>query len=617
MRRPSLLDGAIRVGGDPLQDQHDNDNTGNYNNHTGPGPDLGPSPGTGTGTGPGPGPGPGHDRENSMDLSTNSGSAGGSAITRVTSNITTKPDGGVDDHHLHYHQKQYKRNQVSGRSTHNSSSTIVMSNRESDSDRALFFRHVDDDCNTPDYEVNLFFQLCEVTLQPISATSTESTRWANIRRWFLDHRNRAERYAACVQQGVFSTTPLHFICQHSDCPLDILNALISYGTETVSWEDTNGWLPLHYACAKHASFEILQALLNAYPDGELALDKRMRTPLHFVFYRSGNEDEHDSKILEDRDASRVVNLLRRASMVGDEKGRLPIHFAAAYGTSKEALEALIQSCPQSLHVKENTGRTPLHLVLANAHNNTSPQVLQCLLKHVKDGSINEVDDEGNLPLHLMSMRVEGMNGDTVHEKKSQENIRLCLKLYLDAKPTLSADFLTALQSLPGWLRDNAVTHSHVQNILNQRIAGRFPTFILLLDGYLYVLIIACFSHATKSHIDFRFGAKDLPQNINSTTGAAIFGATYFLIRETVKVASMISLNTLRSWFVRFESWLNIVVISLIYHYAGAMQRRKQELDTLSALGTPDFGSEEDLSFRSGVAFTLGALWLSVINFVKR
>ncbi len=598
MSRPSLLQGAIRTGGDPLHryytersrqerpDTYSQDGTPLVGNeeiisYIGVGATGDMSVGKGEDEGD-------DEADSTCESHLGGSSTNGSTITSITSNITKVTDPNA---------RQLQQPKIRSARSDNSGSTRVLSNRQSDAiEQPIYLRHVNDDCSSPDYEVNLFFQLCEVMLQPITATSKEASRWANIRRWFLDHRSRAERYAACVQQGVFSTTPLHFVCQNPNCPLDIINIMIAYGGETVSWEDANGWLPLHYACAKNVSYDVLKVLYEAYPDGDVAQDKRMRTPLHFVFYKSDEEGENDSQPSEYQDIDRVVDLLHRAIMIGDEKGRLPIHFAAAYGTSEEALEALIQSHPRSIQAKENTGRTPLHYAMANAHNDTSPQVLKFILKNLDHDSLDDIDDEGNLPLHLMSLRVEGMGGHTEFEKKSRENVKICLKIYLDSKPTLSADFLTALQTLPSWLRDYAVTHPHVQKILNKRMAGRFPTFILLLDGYLYVLIIACFSYATRSHISFRFSGKELPTYIGSNIGACIFGATYFLIREMVNMASMISLNTIRSWFVSFERWLNIVVISLIYYYSGAMQRREQELSNPSAT---DYGSKEDSNFRTG------------------
>ena len=608
MERPSLVDGAIRDGGDPLNHHHQEQQEQNafiQDQQVFRRQEL-PTISAEVQRDP-------RDdyqvRKSMSDSSQNNqshdGSSGqGSNVTSRTSNISGKK------FDADYGQRPMLNRHLSGIS----SATPRLSNRESDIvDQPVFLRYIDDNCNAPDYEVNLFFQLCEVTLQPVTATSKEVTRWANIRRWFMDHRSRAERYAACVQQGVSSTSPLHFICQHPNCPLDIVKAIINYGTETVSWEDTNGWLPLHYACAKNASIEVLEALVDAYPEGDVAQDKRMRTPLHFVFYKTdgedGNNENDSSSQLGDADIYRVVDLLKAAIMIGDEKGRLPIHFAAAYGASEAALEALSSFCPRSLYAKENTGRSPLHYAMANAHNDTSPKVLRFLLKNLdNDSSVDEVDNEGNLPLHLMSLRVEGMGNDTVQDNESKENVKACLRIYLDSKPILTADCLTALQSLPQWLRDTAVTHSHVQKILNRRIAGTFPTFILLSDVYLYIMIIICFTNATSSHILFRFDdeVEELPSNVGSMIGACIFGATYFLIREMVKVASMISLNTIRSWFRRFETWMNLIVISLIYYYSGAMQRRET-----------GGNGQEDEDFRTGVAFTLGTLWLSVVNFLKR
>ena len=662
MNRPSLTEGVIRRGGDPLrrnsgESQQARPGTPTSNippyspqrsiddqkeSYSVYGATGGSSAGASAGT-------------NSVNSAAPSSTTGASTVTDITTNVSSGNVTGSRHYassfrnfqnHQHVQSQvsnrsmhnsaptvesrnhQSVQSQVSYRSMHNSTSTVETSNREADP--AQVFRHVDDDCNTPDYEVNIFFQLCEVILQPETATSKEITRWGNIRRWFIDHPSRNERYAACVQQGVFSTTPLHIVCQHSNCPLDIVDAMLECTVETASWEDTNGWLPLHYACAKSVPVDVIMALMVAYPDGEVTQDKRLRTPLHFAFFKSGNdnvENKNDSHSnsgnsvesnhrLDYEDVGRIVSLLKRATMIGDEKGRLPLHFAAAYGTSQAALEALIDACPRSLCAKENTGRTALHYTMANAHNDTSPCVLGCLLKHMHNTSIDDEDEDGNLPLHLMSLRAEGVNAELKGGKKAQENVIACLKLYLDAGPKLSADILTALQTLPGWLRDNAVTHPHVQKILNKRIAERFPTFALLLDGYFYILIIVCFSFASRSHIHFRFSGEDLPYYADGALLACFFGATYFLIRAVIQVVSMISLSTFRSWFLHFGNWLDIIVISLVYHYCVSMARREKELRGMIAFGTPDFGSHGDESFRTGVAFTIGALWLIVINFLK-
>jgi len=524
--------------------------------------------------------------------------------TQVTSNVTQK----IASARGIFGQKSKSA------STVHSTRTAITSNKATDGLGNGVLRHVDDECDETDYELNIFFQLCEMTLQPETPTSTADTRWANIRRWMSDHRSREERYAACVQQGIFSATPLHLVCQSPECPLDVVRAMIEHAPETASWEDTNGWLPLHYGCAKGASIEALEVLLQAYPGGMVAQDKRMRTPLHFAFYKSGNEEQDKSKSSgnrSDKTVADIVSLLRNATKVPDEKGRLPLHFAAAYGASAPALEALLDLFPRSIETKENMGRTPLHYVMANAHNDASPNILKFFTENHEESLVDDIDDEGNLPIHLMSTRVETMKEDADKDRHARENVIACLSRYLDAEPKTSADFLTALQSLPAWLRDEAVTHPHIQQALAQKISRQFPTSILFLDCYLYILNIWCFSFASNAHIDYRFGAEDLPNNLGTAITLCYLGVTYFLIRGFVTLLSMISLNTFRSWFTNYENWINILMISLVYHYCGAMQSRENEIADLA-----NYATDDDLSFRTGVAFTLGVLWLSVTTFLK-
>lgn len=547
-------------------------------------------------------------------------SSAASASTIVASNVTE----------LNHYQV---KSQVSERSFDHSSKTLVRSNKE-DTVKTIV-RHVDDECNTPDYEVNIFFNLCEVIIQPETTTSKEKNRWGNIRRWFVDHPEKEARHAAVVQQGGFSTTPLHLICQHPNCPIDIVRAMLECTDEIASWEDTNGWLPLHFACARNTSIEVIEELLRAYPDGDITQDKRQRTPLHFVFFKTEEEEEESEEfdtesIIMDitkndqnendeyENLRDVVHLLRRAVTIGDEKGRLPIHFAAAYGSHSLVFENLVEECPHSVYTKEGDGRTALHYVMANSHNDSSASVLNVLLRHMKGKNIDEIDDEGNQPLHLMISQAEQMRADTIKGKKGRQNTIDCLKIYLNSRPSSSADFLTAIQACPQWLRKVAVTHTHVQKILNKRTAACFPTAILLLDGYMYTVLIGCFSYAAYEHIAYRFGSiSTLPDGVATAIKFCYVGATYFLVREIAQVVSMINLNTIRSYILQFENWLDMTVIVLIYHYCSSMVRRSNDFEYFSSSNIqPDYGSEDDMHFRTGVAVTVGALWFSIINFLK-
>ena len=193
----------------------------------------------------------------------------------------------------------------------------------------------------------------------------------------------------------------------------------------------------------------------------------------------------------------------------------------------------------------------------------------------------------------------------------KEIIIECLEIYLNAKPSSSADFLVSLQSLPEWLRDTAVINPHVQDILNKKIAQRFPTSILLLDLYLNIIIIICFQMASRAHIDYRFTGKDLPGYTNISIIFAIIGTTYFLIRKIAHFISTMSVGTFRSWICDIANWFDIIVISLLYYYCIIMKLREAQLEKLQ-----DFEAAQDYNFRTGVVLTGALLWITGVSFLK-
>jgi len=117
--------------------------------------------------------------------------------------------------------------------------------------------------------------------------------WNSIREWLESHPSNNDRQLAAQHTGQFLTTTLHMVCKLLDPPVDIIQSLIDCAPETVEWQDSNGWLPLHHACANGASGKVLSVLVNAYPEGKVQQDKRFRTPLHFAFFR---RDAHDDKM---------------------------------------------------------------------------------------------------------------------------------------------------------------------------------------------------------------------------------------------------------------------------------------------------------------------------------
>lgn len=419
--------------------------------------------------------------------------------------------------------------------------------------------------------------------------------WDRVRRWMWAHPVFEERRAAAFFRGQNDATPLHLICKLHNPPDDIVQALVEAAPDTTAWTDTHGWLPLHHACANGASPEVIKLLIDAFPEGKLQQDNQKRTPLHFYSTRNNDNPANmalNAELLSDTGAAELA----------DGGGMLPLHYACAYGTHPAVLQVIADAYPMSLQAQENHGRTPMHLAMVNAHRDASPGVIRFLLdQEVSRGTINSRDKDGYLPLHLMALGLKGYRAD---ETEKRANVSECLQMYLAAEPFAAADFLTAIQDLPDWLQDTAVVSKHVRNILNEKIAQRFPTSILMLDGMFLVLLIVSFALTTRNHISLRFDP-DNPDVENDTQGLLVLlflGGTYFLVRELVQIASLMSLGSLSSWWKDPSNWLDMAVIVLVFYYGVLM--------TDSSLGIGNG------TFRSGVTFTQGILWVAIIVFLK-
>lgn len=460
------------------------------------------------------------------------------------------------------------------------------------------------------------YTMCELAMprpedQGRTLTAAEAARrkevleetWERIREWLRAHPAAEDRSAAASYQGQFLSTPLHLVCKLADPPEDIVESLIQCSAETVTWADSNGWLCLHHACANGASWEVLNILVEAYPESKVTQDRRQRTPLHFAFFRSDadgmseGEGGLDGKI--GNSMADIVALLSDsgAAELPDEGGMLPIHYACAYGTSPAVLEVLASAYPDSVVARENKGRTPFHLAMVNAHRTASPSVIRFLLSLRGGDMINIADRDGHLPIHLLALASRFRPDQT----EARANVSVCLKMYLNAQPRANADFLTAIQALPDWLQETAVVSPHVQDILNTKIVKRFPTSILMLDGYVLMMIIICFQVASKASINNRYEPDIYPEPPMGTLIALYIGGTYFLFRELVQMISLWSLGTFHSWLTDSTNWLDVTLIVLVFYCTTAMVN--------SNIGDND-------SFRSLVACTKAVLWGSMISFLK-
>ncbi len=123
----------------------------------------------------------------------------------------------------------------------------------------------------------------------------------------------------------------------------------------------------------------------------------------------------------------------------------PLHYACAYGASEEALYVLTDSHIDAITTQDDRGRTPLHFALSNAGNKAAPAAVRLLLSLNSD-LVNSTSG-GPLPLKMLSEYASTVKDD----EEQRQSVESCLKYFLAAKPDPTADFFTALQSLPVFL----------------------------------------------------------------------------------------------------------------------------------------------------------------------
>jgi hypothetical protein len=231
--------------------------------------------------------------------------------------------------------------------------------------------------------------------------------------------------------------------------------------------------------------------------------------------------------------------------------------------------------------------------------------------------VNSADKDGQLPLHLLSTQANRLGPD---QKNERNNATKCLDLYLNAAPRATADFFTALQALPGFLRQQAVVTPLVQDVLNYKISKRFPTMILILDFYFIVLIIVFFRLAVSEAVNLRFPNEyfeiygEEPQPLTWWYLLFLyFGGLYFLLREIIQMISLASLGLFKTWLFDGVNALDVSCIFIVFFWAIVMQTnsmmcpQEQQGDTVCIA---------DDQFRSGTAVSTIFIWLLVLSFLK-
>lgn len=168
--------------------------------------------------------------------------------------------------------------------------------------------------------------------------------------------------------------PIHKACCHEDVPLDLVRKLIKAYPKSLHITDSYyNRLALHWACLKikDKRNDIIELLLQENPASASQTALYGRLPIH---YASAG----------DVDPNVIRNLLRYypfGARCQDKHEWLPIHLACLQGACSESVSVLLDSFPESVHLKTKKGNTPRQCAAVLKDGTTKEEIMSLLKKY--------------------------------------------------------------------------------------------------------------------------------------------------------------------------------------------------------------------------------------------
>jgi ankyrin repeat protein len=253
----------------------------------------------------------------------------------------------------------------------------------------------------------------------------EGRRWRQVIDRVRRHPEEARlRNWPSADEG--GTTALHEAAMN-DAPIDVIDALLQAYPDATMALDNDGWTPLHTSCYFDASHEIVERLLQANLMAVYKYDNEGRLPLHLIHevisYRWGSEVRevlHSEnitdieKILNDEDLLRVrlkFKLLVKAAYHGSIENPLPggkvwrpLHACAGVDRCPVSfMELATKGNAHLLKEPDEDGNLPLHIAASNRNFTDDKRerfnsVAYLVSEYPEAAAVK--NDKGDLPLHL-------------------------------------------------------------------------------------------------------------------------------------------------------------------------------------------------------------------------
>jgi len=251
-----------------------------------------------------------------------------------------------------------------------------------------------------------------------------------LRQWIDEIRSDDKFLKKAAGYNRDGLTPLHLLCMNSNPPLDVVQTLIAHAPETLQLQESlHKCLPLHILCCGcdcDDFFEIVKAMVEAYPDGVSIKNRRERLPIHEVCDCSDNIsnlkrklqildfliEKYPKSILDKDEGNLTPSELfefsieiyleeNQDNIQNKNEHMFLLHQVIAGEFSKDLVKFFLRQNPESLKLQDGNGMTPLHHACINCKSEPfSAMALVFILVHVSPESCIVKDISGRTPVQL-------------------------------------------------------------------------------------------------------------------------------------------------------------------------------------------------------------------------
>jgi hypothetical protein len=265
---------------------------------------------------------------------------------------------------------------------------------------------------------------------------TELFRWINYRRWdgaksrVVSHPEECSTWIVSRHNSdgrvLWRHLPLHLVCMQSDASgmEELVDILLDAYPDAASSPDDQGMLPLHLTVANSAkpNERLLNLLLMAYPTGVDVKDKYGRTPVDLVKEKADNGPHRDAALRAMGRAKATTTKLIHA--LRNENADLVASQQQTHANERMASQRIIMRLEEEL---EAARKQTEELLDATSNSTGAVQTLKLQVEHLQ----RQLESSHNTTLSVRRERDELLHQTELLETQVSEHDRVVSQLHHD------------------------------------------------------------------------------------------------------------------------------------------------------------------------------------------